>query len=649
MATGPNRGGTGWIVFATVLLLAAQPAWHTLDDLSNVDPSWMVVISQACREHWAFGRDIIFTFGPYGHLYCQTPLDALTTLPLNALAWACGLAIMWRTLTGGDLRHASWATAATGLVTFAAGAADINIFYNFLPLLFGLYPWACADRNARPARVDMVLMHFAAAVMAMLCLVKLTFTINCAIALLSMTAVLIGRRCKPWMLATFAIVLLMLWIAAGQTAANAGQFISTGVDIVLGYDAMSLNSPDSALREALLATAGALLTVIIAQRLIAMYGHWAWIGAGGAALQLALVFKASIVRHDVHVLLGVQLYTAAAVLITGMCGPGITARQRRRIDALAAIALMCTVAVGISHRNVDKDSEWNVADACFAPITGLPDNLRRIIDYPWTSARRHARWQASLDPVREQFPLQPVDGTIDIYLPRQAIAPAHNLNYHPRPVIQSYSAYTPRLLELNRRHLEDPNAPQWLVYQPFQVNSRYVWLNDSLSWPVILSHYKPARYEHGRLLLQRELTPRIHTLTPLGSQSATMGDVVTLPIPKRAEALWARLDLERTASDRVRSLVYKSRPVRIEVFLQDGSHLDRRLIPSIARAGFILSPCIEDSRQFAQMALSREGAAWTDRVVRAMRVRFEDDDKPTRTYELNLLLLAWQRPGEATP
>jgi hypothetical protein len=46
------------------------------------------------------------------------------------------------------------------------------------------------------------------------------------------------------------------------------------------------------------------------------------------------------------------------------------------------------------------------------------------------------------------------------------------------------------------------------------------------------------------------------------------------------------------------SLLYKSRPLYMTVKLADGRVISRRLVPGMARAGFILSPCLIAPEEF---------------------------------------------------
>src|SRR2546425_2779634 len=60
-----------WLLGATALLyvlsrfLPCAPQKH----YGIIDDSWVQVLHTAFQQHWQFGCDIVFTFGPWGFLY----------------------------------------------------------------------------------------------------------------------------------------------------------------------------------------------------------------------------------------------------------------------------------------------------------------------------------------------------------------------------------------------------------------------------------------------------------------------------------------------------------------------------------------------------------------------------------------------------
>lgn len=56
-----------WIVWLFFLFLLHPTLLYGLP-FAGVDNSWKIAINWAVHQHWVFGRDIVFTYGPLGYL-----------------------------------------------------------------------------------------------------------------------------------------------------------------------------------------------------------------------------------------------------------------------------------------------------------------------------------------------------------------------------------------------------------------------------------------------------------------------------------------------------------------------------------------------------------------------------------------------------
>ena len=86
------------------------PAWATFIALAGyffpitpslgLDPSWQMALNHGWTNHWIFGSDVVFTYGPWGWL--TTLFYDPETFPLR-LAWE----LAWKTTTALLLAHAA--------------------------------------------------------------------------------------------------------------------------------------------------------------------------------------------------------------------------------------------------------------------------------------------------------------------------------------------------------------------------------------------------------------------------------------------------------------------------------------------------------------------------------------------------------------
>jgi hypothetical protein len=176
---------------------------------------------------------------------------------------------------------------------------------------------------------------------------------------------------------------------------------------------------------------------------------------------------------------------------------------------------------------------------------------------------------------------------------------AHDLQFDPRPVIQSYSAFTPELAELNAAHLRGPHAPDNILFDVNSVNNNFPSLEDGRSWPELLTRYDITDLTGQFVILKRSSHPRKHRLTPLADVPVQLGVPVT--IATNDAPLWAELEISPTLFGAVVATLYKPPVLNLSVSLEDGRQLLFRVVPGMARSGFLLSPLIPDNESFASL------------------------------------------------
>ena len=60
--------------------------------IEGIDDAWMQVLHAAFHRHWQFGRDIVFTYGPWGFL--GRGYDP-ATYPVAVIAWLLLSLVFW--------------------------------------------------------------------------------------------------------------------------------------------------------------------------------------------------------------------------------------------------------------------------------------------------------------------------------------------------------------------------------------------------------------------------------------------------------------------------------------------------------------------------------------------------------------------------
>jgi hypothetical protein len=225
-----------------------------------------------------------------------------------------------------------------------------------------------------------------------------------------------------------------------------------------------------------------------------------------------------------------------------------------------------------------------------------------------------------------------IAGGVDVYPYDQACLISRGLEWKPRPVFQSYSAYTPALLLKNANHLEGAAASQTLLFKVEPIDGRYPALEDGLSWGAMLGAYDLAGSQNNYAVLTKRKQPLRSEFTLAATGRASLGEEV--PIKDSGFPLFAEIDVQHSSVGALADLAFKVPQLRIAVTLLDGSVKEFRFVPGMARTKFLLSPLINTTSDFVALANGKGSGARLSRF----RVFAERDSgiffSPTLEYSL---------------
>jgi hypothetical protein len=212
--------------------------------------------------------------------------------------------------------------------------------------------------------------------------------------------------------------------------------------------------------------------------------------------------------------------------------------------------------------------------------------------------------------IRELARLPPLSGTVDAFPDYSAVVVSlPHVVYTPRPMFLSINAQTHSVLQANARFYRGPRAPRTVLFEVFVYpalpHDRYPTTADGPSWLALLSHYEVTGTTRDFVVLGRARTVP-YTLEPLGARDIHFGDAVALP-GARGGMLWARIEVARSALGTLLDAVYKVPPISIVVDPKRGPKQSFRLVPEMAREGFLLSPLITSNADYILLSQARHG------------------------------------------
>lgn len=587
-----------WTVPLWLCALVALP----LPPDDNLDASWQMTLIYAHQHGLQFGRDLVFTAGPWGYLFSHFYIEpALLPKVLWEIFGKLGLAALFVAATSGI----SWARRATflfGMVLLGGLVLD-----TWLILLVTLLVLNVLLRQGRPPLAIAV----ALAVLTFLAHVKFTLLVLGAAGTAVAAVAWLWRgdaRRAITIAAGYAGGILGWWLAAGQNPIRLPRFLRLSGEIASGYpSAMALdgNAGVFPLALAVLLVLGVYL-YRQARRCAVDDRAEVWPALAIVAGALFVVWKHGLTRADGHALIFFFSAGLLAILVPAIVG------RTKGFAGVELTVLLCLAGA------------WCVDDAIVARSPHLALRHAQMALHPvfapgnylelWRNSAQSARDRLDLPEVRKQVG----DASIDYFRHHQGRLIATGFNYRPRIVIQGYSAYTPELLDRNLGWIQrDDRAPQFFLADYETIDGRFPTQGDSL----VLADL-PRRYERvsrtDRFLLLRRRTeqpapdglPRRRI--PIGQPG--FGTNLTLPVVGE-HPLWLRVHTPLSMLGRARALLYKPPQLRIIVTGFDGTESNYRLIPGMAEEGFLIQPFVQSLDDLDRFLIG-QGTKW----LRSIRI-----------------------------
>jgi hypothetical protein len=447
---------------------------------------------------------------------------------------------------------------------------------------YGQVRWSELSRRAARAEVAFLFAAF-----GLLPLIKGSLLVLCG--LIGVIAIVLFARRRRWDLAIAAVggsvvALIAFWLFAGQPLLALPSYVTSMLPLILGYaGGMSYPGDVHEVLWFLVAAAGLFAAVAWQPRVP---------GQSRAAVACVLAafffvaFKAGFVRHDAHALACSTSLLFAAAMLSGTL---------RSLIKLPAVLIAVVVALYIHRHYLDTSLAHvasNVRDTHTSSLDGLRqrlhgDELPRLFTDSMASLKRRAAVRV--------FP-----GTTDVYAQGQTDLIASGNIWNPRPVIQSYAAFNEDLAARNRDHLLGDTAPDNLLFRVESIDGRLPAGDDGLSWPALLTRYRPTGLESGYVVLRRRRDgDRRSQLTTLrrGTYLFDRG----IEVPSSPAFVIAEIDVTPSLFGRLVALLYKPPEVWVRLKLAGGVVRAHRLIPSLGKAGILLSPYIESTHEFAML------------------------------------------------
>ena len=558
----------------------------------------------AHQEGLQFGTDIAFSYGPLGFLITpywspSVPWLRIGTDIALALGAAAGICLaVWRT---GLL----WRCITLGTFTLLAANADprseLLVFTGLL--CWGLLCLACTDGPLIFALIGFT----ALAVFASLA--KMTLLLAAALSLGALTGwfFLHGKfRIALGLLLSCLAICVVTWMLLGQNLANLVSFLAHGFVISYGYTQTMWADPFPSML-----TPGILIVVLTAS----VIGVRSWtVATSKERLHfwprtvlliwllglLFVIWKHGFVRagRD-HLVVFLTLAPSMTLLLESLqCERPMVRLYTRGLGIACAITALLAF-------------NWLYGGQPKA-FVGRPFLLAVTHARNLLAPAQYARTMVDLQEAERQANQLPKlrakagKASVDVFGCNQAYAVFNDMNYRPRPVFQSYAAYSASLMNLNEQFYFSKSAPDSVLFRLTPIDQRFPALEDATLLRDLLINYHPVDLEDPFLFFQPKPQSVTPNLTAIKEGIVRPGELIGLQDYGHAN-LWLEVKVEPTALGQARSFLYHPSEIMLTAWHQSKSTQKatfRAPAPMLA-AGFVASPLLLDNRDVLNLCAGK--------------------------------------------
>lgn len=616
-------------IFSFFYALGIYVPWNILTfEAGFIDNSWEFILHYAFDKNWQFGKDIIFTFGPFGFLYGGNFFPSTYSLLIGFWIWFASLSVWFWIRLWWCYSVPFWVRipliilvpgiAMNGAINAVTSIHRTDAFFYSLGFYCLFHYFFLDQKISETEKVIaakfqafqdrhtgftylIIFVHFIKkyfgsfttlcfiSTLGFCALIKFTFL---AQSVLCIGLISLDQGCRQRKIPTagllFGAVFLTGWGLAGQQISNLIPYFRYSVEIAR-YHTEAMHVESHHFLAALFAVGVLSLVTSVGITQWKQNRGWGVLFTIGLSGCLWLSLKSGFVRyHPSHMGPSVGFLLLVVIVIAMSLAQVTTTRPQR---LLLAISIGCTVWT--FWYSLIELRQGPLQFLLTTVSTGY-QGFTKLIHFRSGREALAQAFQQRLDTMKAKYPFPQTQGTVDVYPFAFEISMiACGLDYRPRPIFQSYLAYSPTLAEINAQRLRGPTSPDVVMLFIGAIDGRSPFMEDSLSWPELLTRYDLASIRNPVCFtLKKRSVPRSFQKTPQGSFAVGLGEDVSIPpewqVPQ--ELLWVEVDLNPSLPGSIRSMLYQPPTVLLKVETQDKKIRMLRLLPSLARTGFFLAP-----------------------------------------------------------
>lgn len=570
-----------FLLFSYLLLPVSLTSNSYICEVDNVnnclDPSWVLSLNWAIQKHLTFGRDYIFTYGPLGFLSTRNDLG------ISRFYFVLFDLFIYVNLVSIVLYvFRKFYNLQNIILCFLAilAIADYAMYSNNVVYVLLLISFFWLNYFLKHSKIWSLVIPSIITVLLFYIKINISFV---GLAIFYGYFIYFVRLKKENFLQIILFGLavpISIFLLSFPLMTDIYGYARASLSLVDGYnDAMNIKPGDYVMH-----TIVAILMIsIFSVTFLLKNFKQNFILFSSYIIISYIIFKQAFVRSDLHITIFFTIFPAFTALLT-IFGEKVSFIQKGAAISICSICFAIGLSLGIypsftSHVNYLEN------------IFSVPDNqqYKAILDRPTLSSE-----------IREIIG----DKSVDIMPWNINYLYFNQLNYNPRPVVQSYSAYTAYLADLNNQKYQSDSAPEFVILSNFSIDNRYAFFDDQPAKLTLLKNYFCQGLfglPGNRFLLFRRSPNNavINISSPI--ESFVKFDEEYF-LKDTSKSYFIKIDIDYSLFGKAVRTLYKPVPLNMIFTLENGTIHERRIIIPILRNGVLINPFIEDEEDFFNLA-----------------------------------------------
>jgi len=264
-----------------------------------------------------------------------------------------------------------------------------------------------------------------------------------------------------------------------------------------------------------------------------------------------------------------------------------------------------------------------------------------IITTAQTNSERNFDRNRLSDPVRTTIG----QASADAYPWDLSLMPANHLHWQPRPVLQSYAAYTAWLDEQDAHHFASSKSPDYLLWEINKgtqtdttqntegIDGRYLLNDEPMTLLEILQRYAPWQREHHIAIYRKRSQPLQLQHKAGGTVQSTWNSWIVVPHYQGHGIDRVKVQFSASLLERLKAGLYKDEAFYILYRLQDGEVIRHKIVPRNAAEGLWLQPFVRNM-----------AGHWNEPALSAIQFQCSNRNLPGAIIDLQWEHLEWASP-----